>query len=146
LLAAAGEELRAKTQAHCRAWRLDKADDWSLNQETGELVFAFEDGMVARAPAQIVGSFDSRDSTWLWAWNNPTIDEKLRRDALEVKAYGEQFEIEKLLLPKWAGTENDAWAMTALAAKLCDAQGAYRGPAGSTFVFMTFGDVKLRQE
>jgi hypothetical protein len=33
--------------------------------------------------------------------------------------------------------------MTALAVKLCDAQGAYRGPSGSSYVFMTFGEVQL---
>jgi hypothetical protein len=33
--------------------------------------------------------------------------------------------------------------MAAFAVKLCAAQGAYRGPAGSTYIFMTFGEVKL---
>ena len=51
--------------------------------------------------------------------------------------------IEKLTTRKWTGTEDDAWAMVALAVRLCDAQGAYRGPAGPSYVFMTFGEVKI---
>jgi hypothetical protein len=39
--------------------------------------------------------------------------------------------------------EDDAWQMTALACKLANAQGAYRGPMGSTLVFLTFGEPKL---
>jgi hypothetical protein len=38
-----------------------------------------------------------------------------------------------------------AWEFTALACHLCDAQGAYRGPAGTALVFMTFGEVTLAQ-
>ncbi len=145
LLVAAGEELRLKTQAHCAAWRLHEAHDWSLDQDEGQLVIVLEDGLIASAPAQIIGTFDTRDNTWMWAWNNPSIAESMRRDAARVRAYGEQIGEEKLTATKWVGEENDAWAMTALACKLCAAQGAYRGPAGSTLVFITFGDVELRK-
>jgi len=36
--------------------------------------------------------------------------------------------------------------MAALACKLCEAQGVYRGPAGTAFVFMTFGTVELNSK
>ena len=42
-------------------------------------------------------------------------------------------------------SEDEAWAFTALACHLCQAQGAYRGPAGPALVFMTFGEVTLSQ-
>src|SRR5947209_19712354 len=35
-------------------------------------------------------------------------------------------------------SEDDAWQLTALACKLAGAQGGYRGPMGSTLVFVTF--------
>lgn len=143
LLIVAGEELRLKTEAHCVTWRLHEAHDWSLNQDDGKLVFVLADGLIASALAQIIGTFDTRDNTWMWSWNNPSISESLRRDAERVRAYGERVSVEQLTSAKWVGEENDAWAMTALACKLCDAQGAYRGPAGTTQVFMTFGDVEV---
>ena len=40
-------------------------------------------------------------------------------------------------------TEPDLWAFAALAARLGEAQRAYRGPAGRTLVMMTFGTVEL---
>jgi hypothetical protein len=43
----------------------------------------------------------------------------------------------------WEGSEDEAWSMTALAVKLCNEQGAYRGPAGQTMMFITFGEVQL---
>jgi hypothetical protein len=40
-------------------------------------------------------------------------------------------------------SEDNAWQLTALACKLADAQGGYRGPMGSTLVFVTFGKPSL---
>ena len=40
-------------------------------------------------------------------------------------------------------SEADAWKYTALAAHLAAANGAYRGVAGKTEVFMTFGMVTM---
>lgn len=59
-----------------------------------------------------------------------------------LKAFGEEHGVEKLTTRKWAGTEDDAWAMAALAVMLCDAQGAYRGPTGPAYVFMTFDEIE----
>ena len=145
LLAAADEELRAKTEAHCNAWRLHEAHDWSLNQDDGRLVILFADGIVARTEAQIIGTFDTTAQTWMWAWNNPSIVQSLCRAAERVRAFGRKEEIEQLTTATWPATENDAWGMTALACKLCGAQGAYRGPAGATQIYMTFGEVQVRK-
>jgi len=136
------EELQLKTEAH-KAWGLGTFDRWDIDQEVGNLVFSNADGTTATASAQIVGSFSTNDNTWLWAWDNPSIDDDLKLHAHKLKEYGEAHGIEKLTTGEWTGTEDDAWAMAALAVKLCDAQGAYRGPAGATHVFMTFGEVKL---
>jgi len=35
--------------------------------------------------------------------------------------------------------------MAALANRLCETNGVYRGPAGSTFVFFTFGEIEISQ-
>src|SRR5687768_7920463 len=77
------EELELKTDAHDEVWGLRKHHRWDLVQEVGDLVFSFDDGFRAVAPAQIIGSYNSEDQTWLWAWANPSIHEKLRKDALK---------------------------------------------------------------
>lgn len=138
------EELELKTQAHDKVWGISKIDRWDLLQEKGDLVFSFADGLKAVAPAQIIGTYNSTDGTWLWAWANSSINDSLKKDAQKMREFGEKNKIEQLTVRKWVGTQEDAWAMAAVAVKLCGAQGAYRGPASDTlFVFMTFGEVKL---
>jgi hypothetical protein len=140
------EELKLKTEGHVNIWGLDRIDRWDLNQASGQLVFTLPDDMRAVAPAQIIGTYNSEDKTWLWAWANPSIEDKLKVDALKVRKYGEEHHVVKLTQRKWTGTEDDAWAMVALAVKLCEEQGAYRGPAGATHVFIAFGGVTLSKK
>jgi len=40
-------------------------------------------------------------------------------------------------------TKDDAWAFTATAAKLGNANGAFWGQTGDTLLFMTFGEVSV---
>jgi hypothetical protein len=146
LLDASVKELQAKQEAHKQGWRLGQAKRWDLDQSLGNLIFTFEDGVIATCPAQIIGSFDTKGNTWLWAWANPSIMDSLKRDSLQVKDYGEKHKIERLTSAKWPATETDSWAMAALAYKLCGSQGVYRGPAGPTFVFISFGEVTLSKK
>lgn len=142
LLDVSMQELKVKTEAH-QAWGLGTFDRWNVDQERGEIVFSNADGKRVVAPAQIIGSFSTNDNSWLWAWDNPSVVDGMKKDARKLKEYGEKNNIEKLTTRKWTGTQDEAWEMAALAVKLCNAQGAYRGPSGKTFVFMTFGDVKI---
>jgi hypothetical protein len=137
------DELQLKTEAHLNVWGFGSFERWDVDQDTGELIFSNADGTKAVAPMQIIGTYNTTDGTWLWAWDNPSVVDSLKSHALKVRDYGEQHNIAALTERKWVGSEEDAWAMAALATKLCEAQGAYRGPAGSTYVFMTFGQVKL---
>jgi hypothetical protein len=140
------EELQLKTEAHKKAWGLDKVLRWDFNQGSGQLEFSLPDGMKAVSPAQIIGTYNSEDHTWLWSWANSSIEEELQADARHLEKYGEEHHIDRLTKRKWVGTEEDAWAMAALAVKLCGKQGAYRGASGATKVFMVFGEVTLTKK
>jgi hypothetical protein len=142
LLRQSTEELKVKTLAH-QVWGFGNSERWDLNQTRGILVFTQKDGVRAACPAQIIGSYNTADQTWLWGWANPSIDQSLKRDALQMREYGRKHGIERLSSPQWKGSEAEAWEMTALAVKLCNEQGAYRGPAGQTLVFIAFGEVQL---
>jgi hypothetical protein len=139
------EGLRLQTEAHEAAWRLGKSERWDLSQDSGELIFTFPDTIV-RAPAQIIGSFDSVEGRWMWAWANSSIAASLSRDSVRVREYGEQHKIQRLTTPTWPAVEMDGWHMAALANRLCESNGAYRGPAGTTFVFLTFGQGSAEQK
>lgn len=138
------EGLRLQTSAHQGTWHLGEEDRWDLSQNDGHLHFTFP-AMTVSAPAQIIGSFDSKKCTWLWSWANPCIDSGLTRDAARLMEYGKQHGIRRLTTPEWAAEEMDGWRMAALACRLCESNGAYRGPAGTTFVFITFGEVQIKK-
>ena len=141
LLDRSSEELRLKTAAHDAAWQLGKAD-WSVDQETGLITFTGTK-MTATAPVQIIGTYNTLDDSWLWGWDHPSVDDALAEHARRVYEYGKQHGIAELTTRKLACDEAHAWTLTALACHLCEAQGAYRGPAGTALVFMTFGEVTL---
>ncbi|MBW4684284.1 MAG: hypothetical protein KME40_04130 [Komarekiella atlantica HA4396-MV6] len=138
------EELRLKTEAHNGAWRLGESS-WDIDQDAGTVVFTRPDGITARCSVQIIGTYNTQDSSWLWGWNHPSVIPALQSHARQVQTYGEKHGIEYLTTQKLSCTENQAWEFTALACKLCEAQGAYRCPTGSTLVFITFGQVTLSQ-
>jgi len=133
--------LAAVTSAHDATWHLGKAS-WSLDQEVGNLVFTSQ-GIQAIAPAQIIGTYNTLDGTWLWAWDHPSVVPPLAQHAKKMFEYGQHLGYEKLTTRKLAIAEQEAWELTALAFKVCQANGAYRGPAGTARVFMTFGKVAL---
>lgn len=145
LLEGSMEGLRLQTEAHQGTWRFGKSERWDFSQDTGELVFTFPD-MIVRASAQIIGSFDSHEGSWVWAWGNTSIAESLSRDSARVREYGEQRHIRRLTTASWPGKETDGWQMAALTNQLCQSNGVYRGPAGATFVFFSFGDVQITKK
>lgn len=103
----------------------------------------FADGVLAELPAQIIGSFNQSDGSWLWGWANPSIRESMKHDAEKVREYGQAHQMPALTMPEWKGDKEQAWNMAAIATKLCDAQGAFCGSSGSTLIFLTFSQVKL---
>jgi hypothetical protein len=140
LLRGSMEELMARTQEHQAGWGFGSEEEWLLDQDQGQLTFKFP-GRSSRAPIQIIGTYNTENGTWLWAWANPLIAGHLKADALALKEYGEQLGIPRLTTPEWLAQESDCWYMAALACQLFGRQGAYRGPAEDNQTLMVFGQV-----
>src|SRR5262245_56420707 len=102
------EELRLKTAAHDAGWRIGEAD-WDVDQDAGFIVFTRSDGIKATCPVQIIGTYNTDDGTWLWAWDHPSVVPALQQHARQVRAYGEQSDIEPLVTQKLACDEYEAW-------------------------------------
>lgn len=137
-------ELDVKTAAHDRLWHISEAA-WSVDQNSEKIVFQCPDGTTVTCPVQIIGTYNSIDKTWLWGWDHPSIQPPLTEHAKKLKAYGMKHNLEGLTTRKLDSSEEECWEFAALACKLCEAQGAYRGPSGPTMVFMTFGEVQLNK-
>ena len=125
-------------------WQISEAA-WSVDQDKGTITFDSPKGIRATAPVQIVGTYNTDDGSWLWGWDNPSVDAPLAEHAKKVRAYGQEKAFDILTTRKLICPEDQCWDFAALSCMLCEAQGAYRGPAGKARVFMTFGEVSLRK-
>jgi hypothetical protein len=137
------EGLRTQTSAHAATWHLGEEANWAADQDTGRIQFTFADGTTAEAELQIVGTYNTLDGTFLWGWDHPSVAEPLRKHASLAMEFGEKHGLSKFTERKVKCSEDEAWEFTAVAARLGKANGAYRGPAGTALVYMTFGQIKL---
>jgi hypothetical protein len=67
----------------------------------------------------------------------------LRRAVEAVKAHGERHGFARLARPSWPATTEQAWKMTAVAAKLCEHPGAYAMATGPLQMFLMFREAYL---
>ncbi len=146
-VAASIEGMRLATSGHTGIWNLGTEQSWNVNQDAGTIVFTFQDGTTASAPVQIIGTLNAADSTFLWAWDHPSIEPALQINASRVKAFGEEHGLDELTTRKVACNEARAWEYTAVAMRLAEANGGYRAEASpGTFVFMNFGEISLAKK
>ncbi len=137
---AAMRELQEKTHAHQKAWEIEKCS-WSIEQETCSITFTHPSGKQITGPVQVIGTFNATDNTWMWAWNNTSIMEQLRKHSDTTRNYGADKGIPDLTTPKISCNQDMAWELASVACSLNRANGAYRAPTGSTIAFVTFGDL-----
>lgn len=136
-LAEATEEFNAKQKALEVDWRFGTGKQWRYDQFSAVLKLEFEDGAEFSADGQILGSHMASRNSWEWAWNNPHVEESVKRDSRLVKQLGERLGIEYLvagMVP--APTELFASYLTAIGVKATDSIGAYRGKAGPVDVII----------
>ena len=142
----ARNNLDVLTEAHESTWKLGEADRWDVDQEKGLITWSFDNGMTVTASCQIAGTYNTKDQTYLWAWENESILDALKEDAKSVLEFAQENEIDFLQEAQLGCTEEAAWDLAALTNLLCDKQGVYRGPAGPTLVFFTFGEVRISKK
>ncbi len=138
-------DFEKRQKEYSEKWGIDDCERWDVNQANGTITFTNtkkgHKKLVGKV--QIIGSFNSEDGTWLWGWANKSVDQKLKIDALKLKEYGETNKIKRFTQTGWEGELSDAWITTAVAIRLLGAEGAYRGPAGKTHIFMLIRDLKV---
>lgn len=137
------EGLRLQKAAHASTWRLGEETNWSADLETGRIAFTFADGTIAEADLQIIGTYNTENGTFLWSWDHPSVEEPLQAHAQLAKEFGEIHGLTQYTERIIECTQDDAWTFTAVAARLANANGAYRGPAGTALIYMTFGEIKI---
>lgn len=142
-------ELELKQQFNIGAWGLGKTERWDVDFDAGTLIFSNADGFTVTTAVQVIGTYDTTDGTWLWGWDHPSVDAPLAEAANLAHDFGETYGLERCTTRMLECTEDEAWRFTALALYLSKGAGSYRGPTGptgSTYLYMTFSDVKIQQK
>lgn len=143
VMARSEADLAIKTRFAQDVWRIgDPQGQWAVDLKAGTIRFS-NPKLTATAPVQVIGTYNTKDGTWLWGWDHPSVPAPVAEAAKAMQAYGERHGLAVYTTRKIACSEADAWKLAAVASYLTGAQGAYRGPSGTTLVFMTFGTVTL---
>lgn len=138
--------MQLRTQAAVDMWGLDTAS-WKADLDSGTITFINDaKKIIITAPVQVIGTYNTEDSTWLWGWDHPSVNESLRKFAQKVQDFGNQYQMDKLTTRKIITSMNDVWEFTALACYLGGGEGCYCGPSGSTRVLMVYGPVTISKQ
>jgi hypothetical protein len=81
----------------------------------------------------------------LWGWDHPSVQPALRKHAELAREWGYTHDMNDYTTQLVQCSQDKVWEFVAVAARLGEANGAYRGPGGSTFIFMTFGQITLQK-
>lgn len=117
--------------------------DWQLDQDAGVLRL----GADLVLPVQILGSASDRAGTWLWAWANPSVEERLTAAARSVKALGGDRAAAVLTDAEVdLARVGDAHLLALAASGLLDADAYYRCPypGGAAFVLVEVAGGRTR--
>ena len=139
------EELEEKNQFHIETWQLDESD-WAVDLDRGVIEFSNDKGWLITAPVQVIGTHDTRDGTFMWGWDHPSVPARSAQAAKRLKEYADMHGLTEITTQLGVLSEERAWQLTALADYLSESNGAYRGPVGTTNVYMTFGTLNITKE
>ncbi|HEY3914916.1 MAG TPA: hypothetical protein VGN61_10565 [Verrucomicrobiae bacterium] len=137
-LATCTREYNEKLQKLNRDWNFSNYKTWGFDQMTGLFFLQLHDGSKVEADGQIIGSYVASRNSWEWAWNNPQVEEPMKRDVQLVRAFGEKEKIEYLskgMVP--APDKLFSIYLAGIAIKIMGAEGLFAGNAGPVLVFIS---------
>jgi len=140
-----GRELIDKTtRAHAERWGLGTAKRWALEQDTGRIVWSFED-RVASADVQLLGSWNAQVTSFVWSWDNDSIQAPLCATAERVRAFGAEHGVAALNSSPLKLGEEQTRDLVALAFQVAACTGLYHPYDGRLATYITFGPVTIEE-
>ncbi len=130
--------------AHAERWGFGTASRWVLDQGSGRIVWSFEDH-VASAQAQILGSWNSEVNTFVWSWDNETIQAPLCASAEEVRAFGVENDVPALCTSPLKVDKEQVGDLMALAFVVGRCTGLFQPVDGPLASYIAFGAVTIEE-
>jgi len=119
-------------------YRITGGLSWNVDMDKEEITF----GDDLTFPMQVLGSFSHSSETWLWLWENKAggYAESVMQQALSLKKYGEETNIDLLKVGKFDAVQNDLHLIGMIATTMFDSSGYYLGNYGQGTMVVTIKD------
>jgi hypothetical protein len=127
---------KCEREFHISSW-----PRWDYDLDRGILTFSQDGQPKVVASIQVVGSTSLSSGTWLWSWANQSFPPCVTKEVEKVRAFGELEDLPELAQATKPADEYLGWEMTAIAAKVLGAKGAYRCPWEKGCVYVIYSSV-----
>jgi len=134
--------MRGLMEQNQKEFKLDQYQRFDWHQWRGELVFSSGNVPKVVARIQVAGTLSTKANTWFWAWANSGLLDPVRQSARKTRDFGIERGILRVMQPRWAAKDKDAWEMAAVATKVTDAKGAFRCPTQDGHAYLVFTDLR----
>src|ERR1700730_8286285 len=122
-------------------FRISSWPRWDYELERGTLTFSQDGAPKVLASIHVIGTTSISGETWMWSWANESLPPNVTQAAARVRAFGEAENIPELKEAELPDDEYLGWGMTAVAARVLGAKGAYRCPGKNGFVYVVYSSV-----
>jgi hypothetical protein len=136
------ETFRIKQNALTETYRLASRERYDYDTAAGTLTFSDQGRPKVLADIQVIGTIGAED--WLWGWANANWPAVSTDGMRAVRDFGAQNGIEELTTEHLESDDLPGlgWMLAAIAARVLDAEGAYRAPSGDGAVYLLIRSIK----
>jgi len=131
-----GLNAQCKEEFHLSSW-----PRWDYDLERATLTFSENGVPKVVAAIQVVGTTSRSLGTWMWGWANESLPPNAVKDMSSVREFGHTEAIGELVKSELPDDEYLGWGMTAVAAQLLGARGAYRCPDADGFIYLVYTSI-----
>lgn len=117
------------------------SNNWNVDMTKGEISF----GADLMFPIQLLGTFSHSSQTWLWAWANTKseLPESIMQQANQLKQYGEENEIDLLIINQFDAIIADLHLIGSVASGMFNTSGYYIADYGEGAMVVTLQSEKV---
>lgn len=122
-------------------YNIGSYENYFCDQETWLITFSNKWDIKLKITFEVVWTISKESNTWLWAWDNPHILEKLKNEIIKVAQFWKKYNLEHLTKRKWHADEIWGWEMTAISSYVMQAKWAYKIPWENVYSFIIFKEI-----
>jgi hypothetical protein len=109
---------------------------WDWDSESEIITFSDPVKTTLRIQTTVVGTTEG--NSWEWTWANPNFPPNSKIDTEKVREFGKEQGYQPLITAFLEADEHTGWEMTAVAAHLLNAPGAYRFPTDAGYCYLIY--------